>query len=108
MVFKIRRGNEEMSFLSFDNGKAVCRVVGSMKLRVVAELKEEIVSVIEKGCNSFVFDFKETTFIDSTGLGVVIMVLRKLGKDKIRVLNLNGEVLNTFKNADLLREFHCQ
>ncbi len=57
---------------------AVIAVSGEVDLYTAPELKSELVRVIEGGATTVVVDLSETTFIDSTTLGVLISGLKRL------------------------------
>jgi anti-sigma B factor antagonist len=51
---------------------------GEIDLYTSPTFRTELLSVIESGANSIVVDFSETTFIDSTGLGVLLGARKRL------------------------------
>lgn len=46
----------------------------------VSKFKEEIYSKISTGCSELVIDFSKCTFIDSTGLGAIVSVFKRLNE----------------------------
>ena len=61
-----------------DQGVTVIALTGEVDLYTAPELKEELVRVIDDGARRIVIDFRDTTFIDSTTLGVLVSGLKRL------------------------------
>lgn len=65
-----------------------------------SELREKLYDLISRDEKNFLLDFRECTFIDSTGLGVLVSVYKKCaeksGSIKLRSIN-NANVLKVFK-----------
>ncbi len=62
------------------------------------ELKEMVLEELERGVRHFIVDFARTGYIDSSGLGVLV------GLSK-RVRGLDGTLQLTSLNQDLMRLF---
>jgi anti-sigma B factor antagonist len=62
----------EISTERFSPATAVVSLRGEVDLYTCPELKQELFRVIADGTTLVVVDLTETTFIDSTGLGVLI------------------------------------
>ena len=56
---------------------AVLAVAGEVDLATVPELERAIKGVLDAGSSNLVIDLSETTFMDSTGLRVLIMANRE-------------------------------
>jgi anti-sigma B factor antagonist len=56
----------------------VIALTGEVDLYTAPDLKQELVRVIEEGADSVVVDMTDTTFIDSTTLGVLVSGLKRL------------------------------
>lgn len=93
-----------MKYTLIENEKAIVSVQGSLNLMRAVELKQELLDVIEQGCIKVLFDFKRTTYIDSTGIGVVISVMREAESKggEVNITNPTGDVLTSFRAANLL------
>lgn len=61
-----------------DAGTAVIALTGEVDLYTAPELKQELVRVIDAGARGVVVDMTNTTFIDSTTLGVLISGVKRL------------------------------
>jgi anti-sigma B factor antagonist len=68
--------------------------------------KEEIKEMISKGGHSIVLDFSTVKFMDSSGLGAVVSVLKMLtGKRELVLCGVKGMVLDLFKLTRMDRVF---
>lgn len=64
------------------------------------ELRQKLNSLIDKGEKNFSLDFSKCTFIDSTGLGVLVSIYKKCK-------NINGSFkLYSINNADVMKIFN--
>jgi anti-sigma B factor antagonist len=60
------------------DGVAVVALAGEVDLYTAPDLKRELVRLTEGGTRAIVVDLSETTFIDSTTLGVLISGVKRL------------------------------
>ncbi|QPM92257.1 STAS domain-containing protein [Pseudooceanicola algae] len=68
--------------------------------------KEEVGALVEAGAGRLVIDFKETTFLDSSGLGALTGVLKKIGhRGDLVVCGLSAEVEQLFRICRMDRVF---
>ncbi len=56
----------------------VISLTGEVDLYTAPEFKEQLVDIIGKGASTVVVDLTETTFIDSTTLGVLVGGVKRL------------------------------
>ena len=61
-----------------EHGVVAIALSGEVDLYTAPRLKEELVGAIEGGATNVVVDMTDTTFIDSTTLGVLVGGLRRL------------------------------
>jgi anti-sigma B factor antagonist len=66
------------SAIDIGDGVATVRVVGEADLYTAPELKEALSTAIDGGARRVLVDLSETTFIDSTTLGVLMGGVRRL------------------------------
>ena len=60
--------------------------------------KDETLTLINNGASQIVVDFSDVTFIDSSGLGALVGVLKKIGnRGEINVAGLSNEVELMFR-----------
>ncbi len=61
-----------------DGGGYVVCLGGEVDLYTAPELKRELHRLVDEGATRFVIDMSETTFIDSTTLGVLLSVVKRV------------------------------
>jgi anti-sigma B factor antagonist len=61
-----------------DGERAVVLLVGELDLQTAPQLREELVGLLDRGVNDLVLDLADLDFIDSSGLSVLIMALKRL------------------------------
>ena len=76
-------------------------------VEAAADFRLKINEYIENGVVDFIFNFSECTFIDSTGLGVLVSIYKMCAErnGKLKLLSLRPEVRNLFKLTRLDRVF---
>jgi len=62
-------------------GGTTLTVVGEIDVATSPALRRELHSLIDDGATAIVIDFSATTFIDSSGLGVLVGALKRLPAD---------------------------
>ncbi|WP_305968702.1 MULTISPECIES: STAS domain-containing protein [unclassified Mameliella] len=68
--------------------------------------KEEVVALVDAGANRIVIDFSATNFIDSSGLGALTGVLKKIGhRGDLVVCGLSSDVEQMFRICRMDRVF---
>ncbi len=72
--------------LSTDGSRCVVELRGELDLSTSEALRAELLQVIEDGCRTLVLDMSGVALIDSTGLGVLVGILK-------RVLQHDGEMV---------------
>ena len=88
-------------------GAAVIRLSGELDLYTCPEFKNELLQVIEDGTTLVVVDLTETTFIDSTALGVLIRGVERLKRNEGRlvVVCVDPNIVKIFEVTGLDRIF---
>ena len=61
-----------------DDGTYVISLAGEVDLYTAPEFKQQLLNVIGEGGKDVVVDFSDTTFIDSTTLGVLVGGVKRL------------------------------
>lgn len=86
-----------------ENGRHIIAVAGEIDLYTAPDLKQLLTQVIEDGATGVVMDLSETTFLDSTGLGVLIGGLKRLrSRDgALAVVNVDDSISRTFEITGL-------
>ncbi len=77
-----------------EDGVAVLELEGRMDATAVAPIKEIVTSILDSGTNKFLFDMKEVSFVDSSGLGTLVSLLRLVNQQDgdIRLCNTQPRV----------------
>ena len=80
---------------------------GNLDADSVSAFKKTSYKLVEEGMRFLVIDCSELGFIDSTGLGALISLLRKLRMQNgdLKVAGLNNEVRSVFEITRLHRLF---
>ena len=93
-----------MSFAAVhEHGALVISVEGQLIVANRQELKQQVIEALEEGDRRFVIDFSGTGYIDSSGLGVLVSVSKKIreaGGD-LRLSGLNEDLRTLFELTKL-------
>ena len=67
------------------------------------ELKQKMLEELEGGARKFVIDFSETGYIDSSGLGVLVSLSKKIREQggELRLSGLNEDLRTLFELTKL-------
>src|SRR2546421_119715 len=84
MSFSIKREGEVV----------VVDVEGQLIVGNRQELKQKVLDEMEKGEKKFLIDFSQTGYIDSSGLGVLVSLSKKIREQggELRLANLNDDL----------------
>ncbi|MCD6363758.1 MAG: STAS domain-containing protein [Synergistetes bacterium] len=87
---------------------SVIRVDGEVSVETAGDLRDIMLREINEGRVKIIVDLSGTTYIDSTGLGILISGLRKVGKEggDLKILGpLSPQVKRIFELTRLNRVF---
>jgi anti-sigma B factor antagonist len=86
-----------------DDQRAVVAVRGEIDLFTAPELKATLTDAIEDGRSRIVVDLSDTTFLDSTALGVLIGAVKRLrSRDgRMTIVNTDQNIAKTFEITGL-------
>ena len=93
-----------MSFvLKKHNDVVVVEVDGQLIVGNRQELKQKILDELEKGERKFLVDFSQTGYIDSSGLGVLVSLSKKIREQggELRLADLNDDLKMLFELTKL-------
>jgi anti-sigma B factor antagonist len=93
-----------MSFqTSKENGILVVDVDGQLIVGNRQELKQKVLDELESGERKFLIDFANTGYIDSSGLGVLVSLSKKIREQggELRLANLNEDLRTLFELTKL-------
>ena len=93
----------QLSDHEVDSETHVIEVGGEIDLYTAPEFEERVGSILEEGKKRVVVDLSQATFIDSTGLRVLVTALRRLqGADEALALVCGNEnILQVFELTGL-------
>lgn len=71
------------------------------------EFRQEITHVIENGADVVLIDFKDVTFMDSSGLGALVLALKtvRAAGGKLFICSINEQVKMLFELTSMDRVF---
>jgi anti-sigma B factor antagonist len=90
-----------------DKGIAVV-LPGTDRLTAVnaTAFKAEVSALVDAGSDRLIIDFEEVSFLDSSGLGALIGILKKVGsRGEIAVCSLSDSVAQMFRLTRMDRVF---
>ena len=81
----------------------VVEVEGQLIVGNRQELKQKVLERLERGDREFMIDFQNTGYIDSSGLGVLVSLSKKIREQggTLRLANLNGDLRTLFELTKL-------
>lgn len=85
----------------------VVQLFGRLDAGAVPQFKKEVAEVLKPEGAKVIFDFQELTFIDSSGLGAMVSLLKQIAPKNGNILlaNLRPEVLALFELTRLTKVF---
>lgn len=89
--------------VSKQDGVTVVDVEGQLIVGNRQELKSRILEELEGGERKFVVDFSQTGYIDSSGLGVLVSLSKKIREQggELRLSSLNEDLRTLFELTKL-------
>jgi anti-sigma B factor antagonist len=91
-----------------DSDVTVIDVQGQLIVGNRQELKQKVLDELEAGGRKFLIDFAGTGYIDSSGLGVLVSLSKKIREQggELRLANLNDDLRTLFELTKLDTLFH--
>jgi len=85
------------------HGVVIVGVDGQLIVGNRQELKQKVLDALEGGGKKFVVDFSKTGYIDSSGLGVLVSLSKKIREQggELRLANLNDDLKTLFELTKL-------
>lgn len=95
MSFTVRKDDKR--------GVVVVGVDGQLIVGNRHELKKKVLDAVEAGDTKFVIDFSSTGYIDSSGLGVLVSLSKKIAEagGTLRLAGLNEDLRTLFELTKL-------
>lgn len=96
----------EMTTTESDDGVLV-KMTGQLDAGTVDPAKQKLEQLLKDGHNHFSLDLSDVTFIDSTGLGMLVGLLKKVrvGEGDVLLSGLRAPVRKIFELTHLDRVF---
>lgn len=94
--------------LADDGGVTIIQVNGELIVGNRQELKSRVLERLEGGDRKFLIDFEESSYIDSSGLGVLVSLSKKVREagGSLRLSGLNDDLRTLFELTKLDTLFH--
>ncbi|MCY6370488.1 anti-sigma F factor antagonist [Clostridium ganghwense] len=94
--------------LSFENkgDKLIVYMLGELDHHSAEEVRNKVDDRLEReNCNKLIMDFSGVTFMDSSGIGVVIGRYKKLSgkKGKVYITKVKGSVKRVFELSGMFK-----
>lgn len=101
MALKVR------NLFSERNNRWEVKLIGELDIETSSELKEKINEMLEQQNTSIIINAEELEYVDSTGLGMLIGILKKLKTDEndLVIVNAKPSILKLFTITGLNRVF---
>lgn len=101
MALKVR------NLFSERNNRWEVKLIGELDIETSTELKEKINEMLEQQNTSIIINAEELEYVDSTGLGMLIGILKKLKTDEndLVIVNAKPSILKLFTITGLNRVF---
>jgi len=82
-----------MTDFSIKKGKEVNSIIGEIDVSNCTEFKENLYKIVDTTKGDLVLDFKELSYIDSAGLGILVGTYKRL-KETERKMSIQGSSEN--------------
>ena len=85
----------------------VFTLAGEVDVYTAPKLKERMVAQVDAGCSKLLIDMEAVTFIDSSGLGVLVSALRRARERDggVRIVCSRENILKIFRITGLDKVF---
>ncbi|MBC5764216.1 STAS domain-containing protein [Ramlibacter albus] len=88
----------DMQVIEQDNATVIVPTLRRLDAAVAPAFKQDVVARVQAGATRLVVDLEQVEFVDSSGLGALVSILKSLGgRGAVAVCNVKGPVLNLFK-----------
>lgn len=88
----------------------VIEVAGEIDIDSAPELREVLLEVTDAGADRLVFDLTDVTFVDSVGLGVLVLARKKmrLRQGSVAIVAPTRRLIAIFKISGLDKQFRLR
>lgn len=93
-----------------DNQSATVHFVGNLSVKDTAKVKSELIQLRDSGINVLTFDFAELSYLDSSGIGILLHAYTwtKEKQGSIRIINMSKEIRPIFQISNLIDVFNVE
>ncbi|TDC45469.1 anti-sigma factor antagonist [Jiangella ureilytica] len=90
-----------------ESGRSVVAVGGEIDVYTAPRLRDQLVELVDSGHYHIVVDMREVEFLDSTGLGVLVGGLKRVGQHdgSLRLVCNQERILKIFRITGLTKVF---
>ncbi len=90
-----------------EDGIYIINLLGDLVAGKIYNLKEDLEKILTEENPKIIFNFADVKFIDSSGIGLIVNVLKKQSEknNKLKLCNLNKTVTNIFKQIKIYSFF---
>ena len=81
------------------NDKTIIKLFGELDIYVSSDFKDDVLEILEKNKDHLYLDLKELEYIDSTGLGALIALVKAANEieKKVYLKDVNERIRKLFK-----------
>jgi len=101
-----------LKIIELEKNDEICKisVEGEMDINTYKKVKDKLNAIIDEGSIDIELDFKNLSYIDSTGIGVLIGILKKLKKNEqsLVIKNARDNIKRLFSITGLDKIFILQ
>lgn len=93
-----------------DNDYLEIKPIGEIDIYTSPEFKDKVIDIIETKKINIIINGEELEYIDSTGLGVLMSILKKIKENNliIKIVNLKPNIYKLFDITGLNKVFNIQ
>ncbi|WP_298329783.1 STAS domain-containing protein [Haloactinopolyspora sp.] len=90
-----------------EGGRSVVVVGGEIDVYTAPKLRDQLVDLVDSGHHHIVVDMRGVEFLDSTGLGVLVGGLKRVGQHdgSLRLVCTQERILKIFRITGLTKVF---
>lgn len=104
VTFGLRKGMNGMLKTQLQDGRLTVYLSGEIDHHIAKKIRQEMDSLIEsEACAMLILDFKHVTFMDSSGIGLVMgryKMMQSLG-GQVQVVNVSAHIAKIMRLAGL-------
>lgn len=93
-----------------DGDHVYLRLKDKIYVDEAAMIREKLFPFLDAGCNRIVVDLSGVSYIDSSGLGVLVAILKRTRQQGggVKLKGLDGDVLQLFELTRLTKVFEIE